>query len=77
MTLGRFLQFPEPSTLPSAHVGVLQETFFGVLFYIYSNRYLPTDWRYVILATVLQWVQLLILFFGPSFGWDVDWHGNK
>lgn len=27
-----------------------QEAFFGMLFYIYSNRYLPTDWRYVTLA---------------------------
>ena len=91
-----------PSTPPP------QETFFGVLFYIYTNRWLPTDWRYVGLATVLQWVQvrgagdraqtarvgsaspvahqltrlappllqLLILFFGPTFGWNIDWKGN-
>lgn len=48
-----------------------------MLFYIFSNRWLPTDWRYVLLATLLQWVQILILFFGPTFGWNVDWSGNR
>ena len=63
---------------PALHIiSLSQETFFGVLFYIYTNRWLPTDWRYVLLATVLQWVQLLVLFFGPHYGWDVDWQGNR
>ena len=68
----RLNQAPPPPTAQ-----LLQETFFGVLFYIYTNRYLPTDWRYVGLAVALQWVQLLILFFGPTFGWDIDWQGNR
>ena len=36
-----------------------------------------SEWRYVTLATILQWVQLLILFFGPTLDWDVDWQGNR
>lgn len=38
---------------------------------------LPADWRYVGLAVALQWVQLMLLFFGPGFGWDIDWQGNR
>ncbi|KAL4422853.1 hypothetical protein ABPG75_009050 [Micractinium tetrahymenae] len=53
-----------------------KETFFPVLFFIYTNRALPTDWRYVGLAVLLQWVQIMILFFGPTWGWDIDWTGN-
>lgn len=29
------------------------------------------------LAVLLQWVQLLLLFFGPGFDWNIDWHGNR
>ena len=43
----------------------------------YPAHQCPADWRYVGLAVVLQWVQLLLLFFGPGFGWNINWHGNR
>lgn len=54
-----------------------KEVLFAALYFVYKDRWLPTEWRYVVLATVLQWAQLLLLFFGPTLGWDVDWNGNS
>ena len=55
-----------------------QEAFFSVMFFLFDDRILETDWRFLLLSTLFTWVQLLVLIFSPFFyGWDVDWAGNK
>ncbi|GAB4819671.1 hypothetical protein N2152v2_006717 [Parachlorella kessleri] len=55
-----------------------KEAFFAVMYFVLEDRFLETDWRFLLLSTLFAWVQQLILIFGPNFfGWDVDWDGNN
>ena len=48
------------------------------MYFLFQDRFLETDWRFLLLSTLYIWVQMLNLIFGPNFfAWDIDWDGNK
>ncbi len=45
------------------HLTGPQELFFSVMYFIFDDRILEADWRFLILSTLFTWAQMLNLIF--------------